>query len=116
MAIFSPNARQLIDRAVAATDPHHQNVWQQWVQANPEVRRPGEDWRASAQTLPFEVVAAAFYALEEMARRYRNEREWPDLPEDRISYLDNDLSHIEAVEKFLVYAAQERFSLAAQSS
>ncbi len=108
MAIFSPNARQLIDRAVATTDPHHRNVWQQWVRANPEVRHPGEDWRGAARTLPFAVVAAAFYALEEMARRYRNELEWPNLSEDRISCLDNDLSHIESVEKFLVYAAQEQ--------
>lgn len=108
MAIFSPNARQLIDRAVANTDLHHRQIWQQWAGAHPEVRRPGDDWRAAARTLPFEVVTAAIYALEEMARRFRRELEKPNLSEDQISHLDNDLTHIQAVEQFLVHAAQEQ--------
>jgi hypothetical protein len=109
MAIFSPKARQLIDRAVANTaDPRQRQIWQDWVTAHPDVRSPGEDWRGAAKTLPFEVVAMAIYALEEMARQFRRELERHDLSEDQISYLDNDLSHIRAVEKLLVYTAQEQ--------
>jgi DNA repair ATPase RecN len=109
MAIFSPSARQLIDRAVANTaDASRRQLWHEWVAANPDVRQPGEDWRAAAQTLPFELVTAAIHALEEMAKWKRRELEKANLSDDEISLLDNDLSHIRSVEKFLVHAAQEQ--------
>jgi hypothetical protein len=109
MAIFSPSARQLIDKAVAdAADPRQRKIWHDWTAANPELRKPGEDWRHAQNTLPVEVVATAFYVLEETARRLRRELERANLSEDEISYLDNDLSHILSVEKFVLHAAQER--------
>jgi hypothetical protein len=109
MAIFSPSARQLIDRAVAMTaDPRQKRIWLEWVAAHPEMRPAGDDWRSAGKTLPFEVVATAIYALEGMARRVRRDLENPTLSVDQISCLDNDLTHIESVEKFLIHAAQEQ--------
>ncbi len=109
MAVFSPKAKQLISAAMAGvSEREYQEIWWSWVSTHPDVRHPGEPWQNATAGLPYKVAVAAVYALEEMARRLRREREKANLTEDQASDLDNDLSHIESVEQFLMQGAPQR--------
>lgn len=106
MAVFSPKARQLIDAAIADTgEPRYGEIWRSWVIANRDVRQPGDKWEGAITGVPPDVVIAAVYALEEMARRMLRQRENAHLSEDELSDIDNDLSHIKSVQRFLVQGA-----------
>jgi hypothetical protein len=103
MAVFSPKAKELIGAAIAdVSQPEYRHVWWSWVQSHPDVRSPGEPWQNATAGLPVEVIIAALWALEEMARRLRMKREWGTLSEDEASDVDNYLSRIKSVQKFLV--------------
>ena len=107
MAVFSPNAKQLISAAIAdVSQPEYKQTWWAWVHAHPDVRGPGDRWQNATAGLPVEVIIAALWALEEMARRLRWRREWASASEDELSELDNDLSRIKSVQKFLVQGHQ----------
>jgi hypothetical protein len=105
MAVFSPKARRLIDAAIADTgEPRYGQVWRAWVLANPDLRQPGERWEGATAGLPADVVVGAVYALEEMVRRILRHRERSNLSDDERSDIDNDLSPIKSVQRFLAAA------------
>ncbi len=58
--------------------------------------------------LPFEVEMAALFALEHLADEKRKRREMAGLSDDEISDLDNDLSYVKSVERFVAKAAAVR--------
>jgi len=108
-AILTAKARQLIERGVSeAGDYHHRKVWHSWAQANPDVRGPGQPWEKAAGRLPTEVIATALYVLEYIARGKRQKLERGHLSEDEISDLDNDLTYIKSLERFLLQGVPER--------
>jgi hypothetical protein len=103
MLIFSPKARQLIERAVSNfTDPSRATIWRTWADANPNVRRAGEPWDDGGPPLPDEVVDTALLALDRMENSFIRRKEAVNLSEDEISDLDNDLGHLHAVQRFLI--------------
>ena len=103
MLIFSPKARQLIDLAVSTfVDPRRAAVWKSWAKINPKMRLSGEPWDDGGPPLPNDVVETALLALDQMEGSIQHEKENKGLSEDDISYLDNDLSHIHAVQQFLI--------------
>jgi hypothetical protein len=116
MAIFSPKARQLIDTAFADLGGTPQkDIWQAWVRHNNEVRSPaGPTWESAEGRLPFEIAMAAVYALEHLRGRKERLRDSGKVTsEDELSDLDNDISHVKSVERFLVQAAAAEMRSAA---
>lgn len=106
MAVFSPKAKQIINAAIADVSvPEYKEVWTSWVASHPDTRKPGEPWQGATDRLQYEVVVAALWALEEMKRRLRGQLEGASLSEDEASDIDNRLSHIISVERFLVQGA-----------
>jgi len=51
---------------------------------------------------------AALFALEHLADEKRKRREMAGLSDDEISDLDNDLSYVKSVERFVAKAAAVR--------
>jgi hypothetical protein len=103
MLIFSPKARHLIDRAVSNfTEPSRAAIWRAWADANPRVRRSGEPWDDGGPPLPDDVVDTALLALDRMENSFTRRKEMPNVSEDEASDLDNDLSHLHAVQRFLI--------------
>ena len=103
MLIFSANARRLIDRAVAAfVEPVRAAIWQKWAATNPRTRGPGDPWDDGGEPLPRDVVETALLALNRMEGDIQRRKEPPNLSEDAVSDLDNDLSQLHAVQRFLI--------------
>ena len=103
MLIFSPKARQLVDWAVANfTEPPRIAIWKAWANDNLRVRRAGEPWDDGGPPLPGDVVEIALLALDRMEGSLENQKLQATLSEDEISDLDNDLSHLHAVQRFLI--------------
>jgi hypothetical protein len=103
MLIFSPKARELVDLGFTNfTEPPRIAIWKAWADANPRVRRAGEPWDDGGPPLPGDVVEIALIALDKMEGSLKNQKLQPTLSEDDISDLDNDLSHLHAVQRFLV--------------
>ena len=85
------------------------DTWQAWAREHPDVRGPdGISWQDLARVLPFEVEMAALFALEHLADEKRKRREMAGLSDDEISDLDNDLSYVKSVERFVAQAAAVR--------
>jgi hypothetical protein len=109
MAILTAKARQIIEWGIdEAADFHQRKIWHSWVQANRDVRGPGEAWQDAVGKLPEEVVATTMYALEYVARRKRQQLERADISEDEIADIDNDLGYIQALERFILRGVPER--------
>lgn len=103
MLIFSANARRLIDRAVAAfVEPPRAAIWQKWAEGNPGIRGPGDPWDDGGDPLPRDVVETALLALDRMEGDIERRKTAPNLSEDELSDLDNDLSQLHAVQRFLI--------------
>ena len=104
MVAFSPAALRLLDAAVVRfTDSARRERWSKWEQRHPEIhRRPGvkwDDWGDLA--LPSDIVEIALLALDRMSTRVQSRLDSGGLTEDEMSELDNELSHIRSVERFL---------------
>jgi len=85
------------------------DTWQAWAREHPDVRGPdGISWQDLARVLPFEVEMATHFALEHLADEKRKRREMAGLSDDEISDLDNDLSYVKSVERFVAQAAAVR--------
>ena len=112
MVTFSPKALRLIDAAVAEfADQPRQERWKTWEKRHPDIRRKPDqlgwdDWGQAK--LPDDIVEIALLALDRWAGRLRDQRGNPDLSEDEVSDLDNELSHIRSVEDFLIKAPTKR--------
>jgi hypothetical protein len=102
MPILTAKARQFIEWGVDEIADHEQRkAWFAWVHANPDMRMPGEAWQSAVGRLPLDVVRVAFFVLEHLARRKRQQLERAGLSEDEIADIDNDLGYIHSLEKFL---------------
>ena len=99
MLIFSANARQLIDNAVASLDEPRQKAWRTWIAQQPVRRSAGDPLDDERGPLPAEIVNIVLSALEAMRDNLRRQLSAPGLSEDDISDLDNDVSHISSVER-----------------
>jgi hypothetical protein len=110
MTFFSPKSRRLIEAAFADLGGTSQrDVWQAWVRANPDIRGPaGAAWQSLARIMPFEVAMATLFALEHLTDEKRKLRDARGLSDDEISDLDNDLSYVKSVERFVAQAAALR--------
>jgi hypothetical protein len=109
MAILTAKARQFIEWGIDdAADFHQRKIWHTWAQANPDARGPGEAWQDAMGKLPEDVVATALYVLEHIARRKRQQLEWQNLSEDEVADIDNDLSYIQSLERFILRGIPER--------
>jgi hypothetical protein len=98
MLLFSAKTRRLLDIAVKALpDASSRAVWQAWAKEHPDVRLPAGSTHNEAAPLPDAVAEVALYALEIMANRKKSRQQAPDISEDELSELDNDLSYISAV-------------------
>jgi hypothetical protein len=95
MTIFSAKARQLIDAGVSLLPAAQTKVWATWAAAHPETRQAG----ASSADVPRELADTVLAALAAKAAQMRQLIDRPGLSEDAISDLDNDLTHLRAVEK-----------------
>ena len=113
MVAFSPSALRLLDAAVAQyTDTNRTERWTAWKDKHPEVRRrPGARWNTwEDPALPSDIVETALLALDRMATELRNARDRAQSQrlEDEVSDLDNELSHIRSIERFIHEAPTKR--------
>jgi hypothetical protein len=99
MLIFSPTARQLIDNAVLSLHPADRQIWVVWSAEHPHGRGPGEPADDERGPLPAELVDVLLAALEAKRSHMAGLFDKRTLSEDEISDLDNDLSHLRAVEQ-----------------
>jgi hypothetical protein len=101
MLLFSPGGRRVIEVAVDQfADPPGKRIWHAWARQHTRVRRAGDPWDDGGAPLPRDVVETVLFALNEMARAKRHERE-SARTEDDVASLDNDLSRIKAVIRLL---------------
>jgi hypothetical protein len=113
MLLFSPGGRRIVEVAVNQfAEPHRKRIWEAWARQNTRVRRAGDPWDDGGAPLPRDVVETALFALGEMARAKRHEREAAQT-EDDIASLDNDLSRIKAVVRLLTEGPPTRQSMVA---
>ena len=113
MLLFSPGGRGIIEVAVDQfADPHQKRIWQAWAKQNTRVRRAGDPWDDGSAPLPRDVVETALFALGEMVRAKRHEREVARTEHDLAS-LDNDLSRIKAVIRLLTEGPPARRAMVA---
>jgi len=113
MVAFSRSSLRLLDSAVTQfTDDNRRKRWAAWKQDHPEIERePGVHWSHwGEQRLPSDIVETALLALDRMATCLRSERDraWSNNLEDEVSDLDNELSHIHSIERFIHDAPTER--------
>jgi hypothetical protein len=94
MLILSAKARQLIDGAVAHLDPRRQRVWSNWSSAHPVPSGPHD---VSHEPPPRDALDVVMAALEAQDAQLRQRLSDPNISEDDVSDLDNDLSHLRAV-------------------
>ena len=99
MLIFSPKARQLVDEAVMLLDQSQRRAWLAWSSEHDVSRGAGDQRDNGKGALPPEVVNAVLTALEAKKDRLRQRLRTPNLSEDEISDLDNDLTHVRSVER-----------------
>jgi len=103
MVAFSPSALRLLDAAVAQlADSPQQQRWSSWERDHPEIRRrPGAAWNDwSGTALPGDILEIALIALGRLSMQLRNQRAHSS-SEDEVSELDNELSQIRSIERFL---------------
>ena len=93
MLIFSAKARQLIDGAITLLDPRRQQVWSTWSSAHPVLTGPHD----AHDPPPREVLDVVIEALEAQDAQMRQRLFDPNVSEDDVSDLDNDLSHLRSV-------------------
>lgn len=99
MLIFSAKARQLIDSAVTLLGPSQQQVWLMWSSQYPRVRGPLDAADDRQGPTPSDVVDVVLAALEAQDAQMRRRLSAPGLSDDDVSDLDNDLTHLRAVER-----------------
>ncbi len=99
MLIFSPMARQVIEDAVTLLDGSQQQIWTSWSSNRTRIRGPGDSRDDGEGPLPADIVNVVFSALDARKERYRHAIGQPGMSEDDISDLDNDLTHIRAIER-----------------
>jgi hypothetical protein len=95
MTVFSAKARQLIDDGVTLLAPPQTKAWATWSNANPEARLTG----VASGEVPRELAEIVLAALAAKAAQMRQLIDQPGLSEDTVSDLDNDLTHLRAVER-----------------
>jgi hypothetical protein len=95
MTVFSAKARQLIDDAVALLPSPQTRAWTTWAAAHPEARQAD----TARREVPHDLAPIVLAALAAKAAQLRQLIDQPGMSEDAISDLDNDLSHLRAVEK-----------------
>jgi hypothetical protein len=109
MLLFSAKTRRLLDIAVEALpDASRRAVWQGWVKEHPNIRLPAGPTHNEEAPLPGAVAEVALSALEIMADRKKSRQQVPDVSEDELSELDNDLSYIGAVTQMIKEATYIR--------
>jgi hypothetical protein len=99
MTTFTAKARQLIDDAVTLLPPPQTLAWAAWAAAHPDIRLAGGTATGGTERLPREMADIVLAALAAKAVEMRRMIAEPGLSEDAISDLDNDLSHLRAVER-----------------
>jgi hypothetical protein len=113
MVAFSPSALRLIDSAVTLhTDTARVGRWQSWKEKHPEIqRRPGAHWAQWGDfALPSDIVETMLLALDRLATQLRHARDaaYEHHSEDEVSELDNELSQILSIERFIQQAPSKR--------
>jgi hypothetical protein len=98
MLTLSAGARQAIDSAVGLLPPGQQGVWSDWAQSNTATRLPAS-MPDVAPDVPGHVAEVVLAALDAQKDAYQRALRAPDVSEDEISDLDNDLSHLCAIER-----------------
>jgi hypothetical protein len=102
MLLFTAKTRWLIDSAVKQLpDVSSRQLWQAWAKANPQLRRPGGVTDDNGPPPPHDVVLVMLSALDQLEASERRRINSPDLSEDERSDLENDLTYITAVSRFL---------------
>jgi len=89
---------------VTFLDASQQQVWAAWSAEHPDMRGPGQPADDKQGPLQSEVVDVVLAALEAHRTQMEGLRRDPTLSEDDVSDLDNDISHVRAVER-AVYAS-----------
>jgi hypothetical protein len=112
MVAFSPSALRLLNAAVAQfMDAARQQRWSTWTQEHPGIRRrPGARWDEWGDApLPSDIADIALLALDRLTAQLRQERERAQSRqmEDTVADLDNEISHIRSIERFIHQAPTE---------
>jgi hypothetical protein len=102
MLLFTSKTRRLIDAAVQRLpDDARRQVWQTWARENPQLRRPRGITDDGGPPPPRDVVLVMQSALGDLEAAKRQQMSAPNLSEDEISDLENDLTYIIAVSHLL---------------
>jgi hypothetical protein len=107
MVTLAPRALRLLDAAIEQLgDDHRTGKWAAWRKSHREIARsPGERWDDFGQSaFPADIVETALLALGCWAGGLRERRGRFGLSEDEVSDLDNQLSYVQSVERFLTAA------------
>lgn len=99
MLIFSASARDLIEEAAVLLAPARRGVWRAWAEANPRIRMPGDPSDDGRGPISDELAGVILAALEAKREQMKQLRSQPELSEDGMSDLDNDISHVKSVER-----------------
>jgi hypothetical protein len=102
MLLFTAKTRYLIDLAVQRLpDEPSRQLWRAWAKENPQLRRPGGITDDSGPPPPRDVLLVMLLALDQLEASKRQSMNSPSLSEDERSDLENDLTYITAVSRFL---------------
>lgn len=103
MMIFTLKVRRTIEQAVQMYgDDRQRLIWRSWSEEHPAVRRgPADPFDDGKGTMPVEVVSVAYSALNQMFQAMKSRADRPEMTEDDLADLSNDLTFIQSIVRAL---------------
>lgn len=102
MQLFTWRTRRLIESAVEQLgDERQRQIWLSWSRDNSQLRHPGGSVDDDGGAPPREVLFVMLSALEHLEASKRQRLGTPNLSEDEISDLENDLTYISGLSRDL---------------
>jgi hypothetical protein len=108
MYLLSAQARDLINEAVSALpNAAQREKWLRWSERYPRQLLPSGPARDDEPAMPSEIAVVVLTALREYETAQRNRRRSePELSEDDMADLDNEISYIGAITRLIQESAR----------
>jgi hypothetical protein len=102
MLLFTAKTRKLLDMAIQQLpDARQHQLWLGWANKNPQLRRPGGITADDQPPPPPEILTIMLTALGRLEISKRTRLNLPNISDDEISDIENDLTYIVAVSQDL---------------